>query len=342
MADYCREVSCSVEEPLHGTANDAVSTWVLVEHDGRWGPKVPAQAEGISEALRAWLGRVGELLPGARLQLVRRPGGCGPRPRLMVVHATETRQEARVREVNHIEELPGLDLAAVADGSDPASTRFDGPVYLVCTHGTRDRCCAKWGMPVYQALVERCPEHVWQCSHLGGHRFAATLAVLPQGFVYGRVSPDEVPALVEAVAAGELYDLDRIRGRDVLVDGELADTLTEATATCASPCCVDTGASGDREEPVARGPVGAKSGERRDRPTVGLLRQVLGERRTQALRFESLAPAEGGFVARFHHAEGGLRFARVRRRAELKVLGSCGDESSKTFRPFELVEHGSL
>ncbi len=298
MADYCREVSCSVEEPLHGTANDAVSTWVLVEHDGRWGPKVPAQAEGISEALRAWLGRVGELLPGARLQLVRRPGGCGPRPRLMVVHATETRQEARVREVNHIEELPGLDLAAVADGSDPASTRFDGPVYLVCTHGTRDRCCAKWGMPVYQALVERCPEHVWQCSHLGGHRFAATLAVLPQGFVYGRVSPDEVPALVEAVAAGELYDLDRIRGR------------------AAHP------------QPLQAAEL--------------LLRQVLGERRTQALRFESLAPAEGGFVARFHHAEGGLRFARVRRRAELKVLGSCGDESSKTFRPFELVEHGSL
>lgn len=85
------------------------------------------------------------------------------------------------------------------------------------------------------------------------------------------------PVVVET--GEELVDLrplgDRHR-RDVLVDGELADTLTEATATCASPCCVDTGASGDREEPVARGPVGAKSGERRDRPTVGLLRQVLG------------------------------------------------------------------
>lgn len=295
---YCREASSGVGEPLHGTANDAVTTWVLVEHDGRWGAKVPAQAEGISEALRAWLAGVGEQLPGARLQLVRRPGGCGPRPRMMVVQASEAEHLIRVREVDDIEQLPGLDLHTLAEGRDPEATELEGPIFLVCTHGTRDRCCAKWGMPVYRALLEHHPDRVWQCSHLGGHRFAATLAVLPQGFVYGRVQPDEVPALVAAVDAGELYDLARVRGR------------------AAHP------------QPLQAAEL--------------LLREAIGERRVDALRFDGLEPAEGGFVARFHHVDGGRRFIHARRRPELKVLGSCGDGSPKTFRPFELVEHGSL
>lgn len=66
--------------------------------------------------------------------------------------------------------------------------------WMVCTHGKRDRCCARAGLPTYAALKEQAADDgckVWQTSHLGGHRFAATLVVLPSGVMYGRVPPQE-------------------------------------------------------------------------------------------------------------------------------------------------------
>jgi hypothetical protein len=74
------------------------------------------------------------------------------------------------------------------DGSvgDPAS----GPTYLVCTHGGHDACCALRGRPLARALPAPGPADVWECSHLGGDRFAANLLVLPHGFYYGQVPGD--------------------------------------------------------------------------------------------------------------------------------------------------------
>ena len=39
---------------------------------------------------------------------------------------------------------------------------------LVCTHGTRDACCAVRGRPIVAALARALPEQVWECTHLGG------------------------------------------------------------------------------------------------------------------------------------------------------------------------------
>jgi hypothetical protein len=53
---------------------------------------------------------------------------------------------------------------------------------------------------------------VWECSHLGGDRFAGNLLVLPDGLGFGRVEPENAPALLDNLAAGDL-DLDLMRGR---------------------------------------------------------------------------------------------------------------------------------
>jgi hypothetical protein len=47
------------------------------------------------------------------------------------------------------------------------------------------------------------PGRTWHSSHLGGHRFAATMACLPLGAWLGRVAPDEAAGVVEACRAGE-------------------------------------------------------------------------------------------------------------------------------------------
>jgi (2Fe-2S) ferredoxin len=97
-------------------------------------------------------------------------------------------------------------VATPAPAMDPTH-----PVILVCTHGIHDVCCALRGRPVARALASRWPELVWECSHIGGDRFAPNVVVLPDGFYYGNLDPHRAVATVEAHLAGRVLT-DRLRG----------------------------------------------------------------------------------------------------------------------------------
>ncbi len=83
---------------------------------------------------------------------------------------------------------------------------------LVCTHGSRDICCGKFGYPVYNLLrfkhAARNPGlRVWRTSHIGGHRFAPTFLEFPEGRYWGHL---EIGAAEELAARrGSLADLAR-------------------------------------------------------------------------------------------------------------------------------------
>ena len=76
------------------------------------------------------------------------------------------------------------------------------PVILVCTHGVHDACCAIRGRPVAAALAERWPDLVWECSHVGGDRFAPNVVLLPDGFYYGNLDPESAVRIVGDYLAG--------------------------------------------------------------------------------------------------------------------------------------------
>jgi len=78
------------------------------------------------------------------------------------------------------------------------------PLFLVCTHGRHDACCALRGRPLAHELQRVRPGRVWETTHLGGDRFAANLLVLPSGELYGRVLPFAAAELAERVDAGEV------------------------------------------------------------------------------------------------------------------------------------------
>lgn len=65
---------------------------------------------------------------------------------------------------------------------------------LVCTHGMRDRCCARFGQPFFRAAQKMVKAEslssvrIWRVSHIGGHRFAPTVIVLPEGRYYARLT----------------------------------------------------------------------------------------------------------------------------------------------------------
>ena len=109
-------------------------------------------------------------------------------------------------ELGRYEELLDLDFTA----PEPL---LDHPLALVCTHGKRDRCCARFGRPLYEALRELAePDWVWQATHLGGDRFAGNVVFLPEGLYFGRVGRAEAWAVLEEYLAGRVH-LGCYRGR---------------------------------------------------------------------------------------------------------------------------------
>jgi hypothetical protein len=209
----CSDASRARGEPLFATAS-RVERWILVEQCGPWGP--PAVP----------LSRVGDALAGhltaeaaghaARLVLLRHPRGieCPPGRKVFLVDSMPGREALWHRHFEHDDELAATRLPAGDD--DPGGwSRFDGPLFLVCTHGKHDRCCALRGRPVAEALAARYPERTWECSHIGGDRFAANLLVLPDGHYLSRLEAAEAPGAVADLLAGRL-PLAHARGRSSL------------------------------------------------------------------------------------------------------------------------------
>jgi hypothetical protein len=87
----------------------------------------------------------------------------------------------------------------VLSGADRGVVSHE-PIYLVCTHGRHDACCAVRGRPVAAALTAAYPDRTWECSHVGGDRFAANVVVLPHGLYYGHVP------VTRAVELAKQYD----------------------------------------------------------------------------------------------------------------------------------------
>ncbi len=71
---------------------------------------------------------------------------------------------------------------------------------LVCTHGRRDVCCGSRGTDLARRLAAlpalREMRH-WRTSHTGGHRFAPTFLLLPQGTAWAFADIQLVQQVVE-------------------------------------------------------------------------------------------------------------------------------------------------
>jgi hypothetical protein len=211
LGDTCSVVSRALDEPLYATAS-RVRAWVLIEQSGPWGrePLVesrldPTVGRAIHEHAHA---------TGVRALLIRRPGRGVPGPRH--VFLAHTGRQARWLEELTLEdpgELLDLDWTRLAVGEPPGyGVQVTRPIYLACTNGRHDQCCATWGRPLAQGLVAVAGTRAWECSHIGGDRFAGNLVCLPEGVYYGRLGPAEVARAVTLHERGQL-DLEHYRGR---------------------------------------------------------------------------------------------------------------------------------
>jgi (2Fe-2S) ferredoxin len=197
-------------DPMLGTAAPA-RRWLLVEHPGGWAPAAldsPGIDEGVAERLHRTALEV-----GGRVVLIRRPGRAAvpgpPEQRRWTVLDLDGRQQWGTW--RHSTDLLAAGAVLLRGPVDSGGGHPPEPMLLVCTHGRHDVCCAVRGRPVAQALAARWPQHTWECSHIGGDRFAANLLVVPDGTVYGGLDAASAVDVVEQHLAGSV-DLEHLRG----------------------------------------------------------------------------------------------------------------------------------
>lgn len=199
-------------EASSASAPEASRAWLLVEHPGPWPPEASeaAQPPGLAALVSAAMSL------SIRVQMIRRPGRrqVGDTRRVFLGWTAGSSPWLRGGTVSA--EAPSLgtgDLADLAAGVAPSfGAPTDEPVLLVCTHGKRSACCARFGAPLAQALARAHPGQVWESTHLGGHRFAANLVILPHGLYYGPVGLEAAAAAIAAYQRGAVT-ADRYRGR---------------------------------------------------------------------------------------------------------------------------------
>ena len=102
-----------------------------------------------------------------------------------------------------------LDAADLASG---VRSLIEAPIVddgardlLVCTHGARDRCCGAMGTSLAMNIGARDGLRVRRTSHLGGHRFAPTAVLFPEGTSWAWLDDSLLDAIFER--SGDLRDV---------------------------------------------------------------------------------------------------------------------------------------
>ena len=208
----CADVSGAASESLAATAS-RIDRWLLVEYRGLWDRDVlggSLLSASLKEHLRDQLAKLGH----ARLLFMKQPSRRVRARRMLYIGSSRPGEESLYAlEFERHDDLLEYDFAsALLDGGTPG-VPVEHPVFIVCTHGKRDRCCAKYGRPLYDGLKGKIdPDWVWQSTHVGGDRFAGNVVVLPEGLYFGRVGEADLDPLLDSYFDGRIY-LDLYRGR---------------------------------------------------------------------------------------------------------------------------------
>lgn len=227
----CSELHRERGGPLLGTAPE-MEALVLVECRRPWDGKVHKSADfpaGLKEAVKR-----AESCSGCDVKLLATPSN----------RSADELREVRVYRRARSGSVSLVRLAwdgsqASADALVQALLTSDGepapPLLLVCTHGSRDRCCGSLGYPLAEAVRAEAGDwlEVLETSHIGGHRYAPTALSVNQWRCYGDMRVEEAPAFVRHLRAGTVLP-GRHRGacwldeKEQVAEGAPWESLPEA------------------------------------------------------------------------------------------------------------------
>ncbi|AFY49077.1 hypothetical protein Nos7524_3280 [Nostoc sp. PCC 7524] len=222
---FCAEESCQAKEDPIGTALNR-QYYILLEVPLPWTSQ-PLDSKNIPNQLKDLQSAIEEAASYVRLVFIYNANYYqSGRTRLIIYYQTEeissgySKQEYILSDINDAVPI----IQKCIRNETPArveTTNIQTRDFLVCTHGSHDKCCAKYGNPFYRqalATVENLSlshVRVWQSSHFGGHRFAPTMIDLPEGRYYARLNQQSFTAIL--IRSGDIQCLKNVyRGWGIL------------------------------------------------------------------------------------------------------------------------------
>ncbi|MCY4142383.1 MAG: hypothetical protein OXG08_01665 [Gammaproteobacteria bacterium] len=228
---YCSDLSTAAGENMLGTAPQ-VDFWILLEYREQWTRKAVDDNE-LPDPVSSWLGDSIAALEKKgrkpRVQFIRQPRrATGPR-KLFVS------ESSLLRSMSFSSYLDLTEIDLEQDVTEAQTSNF----YCVCAHASRDLCCSRYGLATWNRLLELSEGRAWQSTHLGGHRFAPNVLVLPQGRLYGRVHLNKVDGFFSKVENGEV-DYELLRGRSEFAsEAQACECLVEHQVNSVLACDSD-------------------------------------------------------------------------------------------------------
>ena len=209
---YCSSTSKAASEPLYGTA-PRTDYWILVQYNRPPGAKA-VQESTLPENIKAYLLESTSALQNTRLLLIKQGPAQSERPIHLFLGRSTDQDPTLYRFIlDSYEDILSVPIVNLLTSSSEGEESLEIPsMYLVCTNGKRDICCARWGIPVYNTFQQVPGMNVWQTSHVGGHRFAPNVISLPYGIYYGRVTKETAHEVIRTDKNKEI-GLKHYRGR---------------------------------------------------------------------------------------------------------------------------------
>ena len=209
---FCSELSRRSAETTFGTASVG-AVWFLLEYPHGWGAHA-LRDSALSDGVKKFFTDALSSIKHSRLLFIKTDRARRDQAmNFFVVRCRERGAYAVRLRLEDYEQARELDLASIARAENLRDGVFTRePLYLVCTHGRRDKCCAKFGFLVYNAMRGFAGDAVWQSSHVGGDRFAANILCFPHGLFYAHADEEAARRVVAEYRERRVVN-EKFRGR---------------------------------------------------------------------------------------------------------------------------------
>lgn len=194
---FCSAASRYFKEQLNGTAaNSAV--FILIEYNSPFPAKVTE-----ANIDKEWLKKTQQLAKAhnGKVLLVRNKTSNAESCKITFVDCNKC---SYFTISTTADKYTAVDMSALL-AADETVWQND-PFFLVCTNGKKDKCCSKFGLPVYKFFESfNTDVPVWESSHVGGDRFAANVVAMPYGIYYGHVAVEDVGHILVRTLLKKIY-----------------------------------------------------------------------------------------------------------------------------------------
>jgi hypothetical protein len=220
----CSDYSQQIGEDIIGTATN-YQTYILVECPPPWMSKT-FNSKWVPDNLRVLVEDIQRSYLSVRFLLIANHESHQTPETTLLIYQQQNGLSNGYQKQEF--KLPNIELAAVVirkylSGKDLDYELKDRPTrdILVCTHGSHDQCCARYGNPFQfyarKIIADLELDHVriWKSTHFGGHRFAPTAIDFPQGRYYGCLNQNSFRSIL--TFSGDIECLNQVyRGWGIL------------------------------------------------------------------------------------------------------------------------------